>query len=98
MQMYTRISKANEEIPIEEFVSQKLKVIEREIKTLSTEYIMGVDKDQFINMLVAKYSIFFDVYYDTERLSSEGKFERLKHMIDNIITIYLLHILYTNFV
>ena len=74
--MYTRISKANEEIPIEEFVSQKLKVIEREIKTLSTEYIMGVDKDQFINMLVAKYSIFFDVYYDTERLSSEGQFEK----------------------
>lgn len=75
-----RINKPNEEIPIREYVSRKLYEIENEIKTLDNEYIMNVNQEDYINMLVAKYTVSFEVYYLTERLYLEGKQEKQEYV------------------
>lgn len=49
-----RIFKPNEEIPISEYITQKLCKIEAEIKNLDNEYIMNVNQEGYINMLVPK--------------------------------------------
>lgn len=68
-----RINKPNEEVPVREYVARKLYEIENEIKTLDNEYIMNVNQEKYINMLVAKHSVSFEVYYPTERLYLERK-------------------------
>jgi hypothetical protein len=75
-----RINKPNEEIPISEYVSRKLYEIENEIKTLDNEYIMNVNQEEYINMLVAKHTVSFEVYYLTERLYLEGKQEKQEYV------------------
>lgn len=47
-----RIYKPNEEIPISEYITQKLCKIEAEIKNLDNEYIMNVNQEGYINIYV----------------------------------------------
>lgn len=75
-----RIYKPNEEIPVREYMARKLHEIENEIKTLDNEYIMNVNQEEYINMLVAKHTVSFDVYYFTERLFLDGKQEKQEHV------------------
>ena len=70
------ISKPNEEIPIRDFVKWKHQIIEKEIKSLSVDEIMGVKVESYVNMMVAKHSVFFKVYYQTERLFKDGQKEK----------------------
>ena len=68
-----RIYKPNEEIPVSEYFAQKLHNIEAEIKKLDNEYIVNVNQEEYINMLVAKETVLFEIYYDTERILLEKK-------------------------
>lgn len=63
-----RIYKPNEEIPVREYVARKLHDIENEIRNLDNIYIMNVNQEEYVNMLVAKHTVSFEVYYPTERL------------------------------
>lgn len=75
-----RIYKPNEEIPVREYVARKLCDIENEIKNLDNDYIMNVNQEEYVNMLVAKHTVSFEVYYLTERLYLEGKQEKQEHV------------------
>ena len=75
-----RINKPNEEIPIREYVARKLYEIENEIKSLDNEYIMNVNQEEYINMLVAKHTVSFEIYYLTERLFLDGKHEKQEYV------------------
>ena len=75
-----RIYKPNEEIPVSEYVAKKLREIENEIKILDNEYIMNVNQEEYVNMLVAKHTVSFEVYYPTERLYLDWKQEKQEHM------------------
>lgn len=75
-----RIYKPNEEIPVREYVARKLHDIENEIKNLDNIYIMNVNQEEYVNMLVAKHTVSFEVYYLTERLYLEGKREKREHI------------------
>lgn len=75
-----RIYKPNEEIPVREYVARKLCDIENEIKNLDNNYIMNVNQEEYVNMLVAKHTVSFEVYYLTERLYLEGKQEKQEHV------------------
>ena len=68
-----RIYKPNEEIPVCEYFAQKYREIENIIKNLKTDYIINVNQEEYINMLVAKEKVLFEIYYDTERILFEGK-------------------------
>lgn len=68
-----RIYKPNEEIPVSEYFAQKLHNIEAEIKKLDNEYIVNVNQEEYINMLVVKNTVSFEIYYDTERRIFDGK-------------------------
>ena len=57
-----RIYKPNEEIPVREYVARKLHDIENEIKNLDNIYIMNVNQEEYVNMLVAKHTVSFEVY------------------------------------
>ncbi len=74
-----RIYKPNEEIPVREYVARKLSEIEKEINILDNEYIMNVNQDEYIKMLVAKHTVVFKVYYSTERLFLESKQEKQEY-------------------
>ena len=56
-----RIYKPNEEIPVREYVARKLCDIENEIKNLDNNYIMNVNQEEYVNMLVAKHTVSFEV-------------------------------------
>ena len=71
-----RIYKPNEEIPVSEYFAQKLHNIEAEIKKLDNEYIINVNQEEYINMLVVKNTVSFEIYYDTERRIFDGKQEK----------------------
>ena len=71
-----RIYKPNEEIPVREYETKKLLDIENEIKNLDYNYMLNVNQEEYVNMLVAKYTVSFGVYYLTERLYLEGKQEK----------------------
>ena len=71
-----RIYKPNEEIPVSEYFAQKLHNIEAEIKKLDYEYIVNVNQEEYINMLVVKNTVSFEIYYDTERRIFDGKQEK----------------------
>ena len=75
-----RINKPNEEIPVREYVARKLYEIENEIISLDNEYIMNVDQEEYINMLVAKHTVSFEIYYLTERLFLDGKQEKQEYV------------------
>ena len=75
-----RISKPNEEIPIREYVAQKMFEIEEEIKVLDNEYIMNVNQEEYINMLVAKHTVLFEVFYLTKSLFLDGKEEKKEYV------------------
>ena len=82
-----RIYKPNEEIPVREYVARKLHDIENEIRNLDNIYIMNVNQEEYVNMLVAKHTVSFEVYYLTERLYLDGKQEKREH-IDEWPAIY----------
>ena len=75
-----RIDKPNEEIPVREYVAWKLHNIESEIKNLDNLYIMNVNQEEYVNMLIAKHTVSFEVYYLTERLYLEGKQEKQEYV------------------
>lgn len=75
-----RIDKPNEEIPVREYVARKLHNIENEIKNLDNLYIMNVNQEEYVNMLIAKHTVSFEVYYLTERLYLEGKQEKQEYV------------------
>lgn len=75
-----RIDKPNEEIPVREYVAWKLHNIENEIKNLDNLYIMNVNQEEYVNMLIAKHTVSFEVYYLTERLYLEGKQEKQEYV------------------
>lgn len=75
-----RIYKPNEEIPVREYVARKLHDIENEIKNLDNIYIMNVNQEEYINMLIAKHTVSFEVYYLTERLYLDGKQENQEYV------------------
>lgn len=75
-----RIYKPNEEIPVREYVARKLHDIENEIKNLDNIYIMNVNQEEYVNMLVAKHTVSFELYYLTERLYLEGKQEKQEYV------------------
>lgn len=75
-----RIYKPNEEIPVREYVARKLHDIENEIRNLDNIYIMNVNQEEYENMLVAKHTVSFEVYYLTERLFLDGKREKREHI------------------
>ena len=75
-----RIDKPNEEIPVREYVAWKLHNIENEIKNLDNLYIMNVNQEEYVNMLVAKHTVSFELYYLTERLYLEGKQEKQEYV------------------
>ena len=75
-----RIYKPNEEIPVREYVARKLYDIENEIKNLDNMYILDVNQEEYVNMLVAKHTVSFEVYYLTERLYLEGKQEEQEYV------------------
>ena len=52
-----RIDRPNNELLYDVFAAQKLRKIENEIKSLSDEYILNVNQEEYINMLVAKHTI-----------------------------------------
>ena len=74
-----RIYKPNEEIPIRDYIARKLKVIKNEIKSLSNDYILNVNQEEYINMLVSKHTISFEIYYATEQLIRERIIEKQEH-------------------
>lgn len=82
-----RIYKPNEEIPVREYVARKLHDIENEIRNLDNIYITNVNQEEYVNMLVAKHTVSFEVYYLTERLYLDGKQEKREH-IDEWPAIY----------
>ena len=68
-----RIDRPNGEIHYDNYAAQKLHKIESEIRSLSDEYILNVNQEEYINMMAAKYTISFDIYYDTQRLYYDGE-------------------------
>ena len=56
-----RIDRPNNELLYDVFAAQKLRKIENEIKSLSDEYILNVNQEEYINMLVAKHTISFEI-------------------------------------
>lgn len=68
-----RIYKPNAEIQYDDYVAQKLRKIESEIRSLSDEYILNVNQEEYINMLVAKHTVSFEIYYDTQRIYYDGE-------------------------
>lgn len=68
-----RIYKPNAEIQYGDYVAQKLRIIESEIRSLSDEYILNVNQEEYIKMLVAKHTISFEIYYDTQRIYYDGE-------------------------
>lgn len=75
-----RIYKPNEEIPVREYEAKKLLDIENEIKNLEYNYMLNVNQEEYVNMLVAKHAVSFEVYYLTERLYLEGKQEKQEYV------------------
>lgn len=71
------IQNPNREIPYNRYESRVKEQVEKEIKSLSGDYIMGVNEDSFINMMTEKYEVHFEVYYGTERLELEGQNEEM---------------------
>ena len=67
------IEKPNSEILVKDFESQKLNKIETEIENLTDEYILNVNQEEYINMLVAKHSVSFEIYYPTQRIYFDGE-------------------------
>ena len=68
-----RIDKPNAEILFQDYVAHKLRKIENEIMSLNDEYILNVNQEGYINMLVAKHEVSFEIYYDTQILSYDGE-------------------------
>lgn len=68
-----RIYKPNEEIPVSDYFTHKYREIENIIRNLKTDYILNVNQEEYINMLVSKETVLFEIYYDTERILFEGK-------------------------
>lgn len=68
-----RIYKPNAEIEYDAYVAQKLHMIKNEIRNLRDEYILNVNQEEYINMLVAKHTVSFEIYYDTQRLYYDGE-------------------------
>lgn len=68
-----RIYKPNAEIEYDAYVAQKLHMIKNEIRGLRNEYILNVNQEEYINMLVAKHTVSFEIYYDTQRLYYDGE-------------------------
>ena len=83
-----RIYKPNEEIPVREYVARKLCDIENEIKNLDNNYIMNVNQEEYVNMLVAKHTVSFEVYYLTERLFVKY----ILHYVLNI-SLFVIHVI-----
>ena len=71
-----RIYKPNEEISVSEYFTQKYREIEKIIKNLKTDYILNVNQEEYINMLVVKNTVSFEIYYDTERRIFDGEQEK----------------------
>lgn len=68
-----RIYKPNAEIEYDTYAAQKLHMIENEIRSLRDEYILNVNQKEYINMLVAKHTVSFEIYYDTRRIYYDGE-------------------------
>ena len=68
-----RIDRPNAEIEYDDYAAQKLHKIENEIRSLSDEYILNVNQEEYINMLVAKHTVSFEIYYDTQRIRYDGE-------------------------
>ena len=71
-----RIYKPNEEIPVSDYFTHKYREIENIIRNLKTDYILNVNQEEYINMLVVKNTVSFEIYYDTERRIFDGKQEK----------------------
>lgn len=86
------IKRPNSEILVKDFVSQKLSKIETEIENLADEYILNVNQEEYINMLVAKHTVSFEIYYQTQRIYFDGeqkkqvKCEEFPGSFDRMIT------------
>lgn len=99
-----RIDKPNAEIPFQEYVAQKLRIIENEIRNLNNEYILNVNQEEYINMLVAKHAVSFEIYFPTQRLYFDGEQKRqveyeefpgyYGNLITRTITEYKFHLKY----
>ena len=99
-----RIDRPNDELLYDVFAAQKLRKIENEIKSLSDEYILNVNQEEYINMLVAKHTISFEIYYDTRRIYYDGEEKKqveceefpgyYGHMITRTFTEYRFHLKY----
>ena len=70
-----RIYKPNEEIPAREYFKLRHQKIEEEIRRLKDDYIINVNQEGYIDSLVVKHSILFEIFYSTERLIEKGESE-----------------------
>lgn len=68
-----RVERPSNEISYDDYVSKILHNVENEIKKLSNEYILNVNQEEYINMLVAKHTVSFEIYYDTQRIRYDGE-------------------------
>lgn len=99
-----RIDNPNAEKDFQEYVAQKLGIIENEIRRLSNEYILNVRQEEYINMLVAKHEVSFEIYYTTQRLYYDGDQKKqvtyeefpgyYGNMITRTLTEYKFHLKY----
>lgn len=71
-----RIDQPNREMSFQDYVAKKLCKIENEIRSLRDEYILNVNQEEYINMLVAKHEVSFEIYYSTQRLYEDGEQKR----------------------
>lgn len=67
------ISNPNREISYDNYVTWAKQQIEKDILSCSADYIINVNQQAFIDMLTTKYSVYFEVYYNTERLELESQ-------------------------